>query len=129
MEENKNPTLVTNTIIDSNKPQELTLPAYPMTIRRYALLEKLDSPFVGGNGEFTVDAIVPAAYIISTPNEKLREYTSEDAKKIRSDAFDWAEQLSINDLPSLVQNLTKQLQDMNKAAPDPAPASNMTKKN
>lgn len=131
MEENKNPELVVDSVIDSGKEEkcEATVKVFPMTIRRYALLEKLDSPFVGGSGDFTIEAIVPAAYVLCTPKDKLREYASSDTKKLIEDAFDWSEELEVSDLPALVQNLTKQLQAMNKAAPDPAPASNASKKN
>lgn len=73
-----------------------------MTIRRYALLEKLDSPFIGGNGDFTVDAIVPAAYVLCSPKDKLREYAASDKKKLVEDAFDWSESLEVSDLPALV---------------------------
>ena len=132
-ESNKNPELVTNAIIDSGKVEskkdEHTVKVYPMTIRRYALLEKIGSPFVGASTEFTVDAIVPTAYVMCTSKEKLREYAASDAKILIEAAFDWSEELEVSDLPALVENITKQMNDMNKAAPDPAPASNMTKKN
>ena len=132
-ESNKNPELVTNTIIDSGKVEskkdEHTVKVYPMTIRRYALLEKIDSPFIGGSKPFDVNQIIPAAFIMCSSKEQLREYAALDMSKLVVDAFDWSEKLEVKDLPALVENITKQMNDMNKAAPDPAPTSNMTKKN
>lgn len=92
-----------------------------MTIRRYALLEKIGSPFAGSDAAFDINAVVPAAYIMSTPKDKLKQYTSADKDKLIEDAFDWSEDLSLDDLPKMVSSLAQQLMDMNKAAPDSAP--------
>lgn len=80
-----------------------------MTIRRYALLEKIGSPFAGGDAPFDINAVVPAAYIMSTPKDKLRKYSSADKDTLIEDAFDWSEELSLDDLPKMVSSLVKQL--------------------
>lgn len=122
-EDTKNPQLVVDSIIDGGKDEQkndAVVKVYPLTIRRYALLEKLDSPFIGGSQDFGVEAIIPAAYVMCTEKTKLKEYASTDKKKLIEDAFDWSEELKVDDIPSLVEHITKQLADMNKAAPDAA---------
>lgn len=116
----QNPKIVVDSIVDSEKEGKI-VNVFPLTIRRYALLEKIGSPFTGVDAPFDVNAIVPAAYIMSTPKDKLRDYSSADKDKLIADAFDWSEDLELDDLPKMVSNLTQQLLDMNKAAPDATP--------
>ena len=42
----KNPKIVVDAIIDQNGQEVNTVKIYPVTIRRYAFLEKLNSPFI-----------------------------------------------------------------------------------
>lgn len=129
--DNKTPELVIDAIIDNGKndikKEDCVVNVYPMTIRRYALLEKINSPFVVPTGAFNVETIIPSSYIMCTDNQKLRQYAAVDAKVLIEDAFDWSENLDVADLPKLITHLTNQLKEMNTAAPDAAPTS--TKKN
>lgn len=102
---NKNPQTVVDEIVNSGKESKV-VSVFPLTIRRYALLEKIGSPFAGGDAPFDINAIVPAAYIMSTPKDKLRQYSSADKDKLIADAFDWSEDLSLDDLPKMVNALT-----------------------
>ena len=50
--------------------------------------------------------------------EELKKYNSTDVEKLISDAFDWAEDLSIDDIPDMIASVTKQMQELNNASPD-----------
>ena len=127
----KNPKLVVDTIMESSeeKQQEGQVKVFPMTIRRYAILEKLDSPFIDPNVDFQINTIIPTAYVMCTSKDKLREYKSNDIEKLIQDSYDWSEDLEVNDIPDMVKAITKQLNDMNKASPDQAQQKTDTKKN
>lgn len=113
-----NPEIVVDTIIDSEGTKtENNIKIYPCTIRRYALLEKLESPFISPDKKFDVTSIVPSAYIFASDNSKLKMYTTKDIEILVNDAFDWAESLKITDIPQMIEIITKQITDINKAAP------------
>lgn len=126
----KNPKLVVDAIIENNDEKtETNVKVFPMTIRRYAILEKLDSPFIDPTVDFEINTIIPTAFVMCTPKDKLREYMAHDIEKLIEDAYDWSEDLDINDIPDMVKAITKQLNDMNKASPDQAPQKSDIKKN
>lgn len=116
---NKNPKIVTDAILNSNGEDiNSEIKVYPMTIRRYAWFEKLNSPFINSEVKFDVNGVIPSVYVMCSTKEKLKEYSSNDVEKLISDAFDWSEDLSMNDVPKMITSVTKQMQDLNKASPD-----------
>lgn len=115
---NKNPTIVLNSILDSNGTNVNEIKIYPMTIRRYALFEKLNSPFINSEVKFDVNGIIPSVYVMCCTNDELKKYGSNDIEKIISDSFDWSESLSMNDIPEMITSVTRQMQDLNRASPD-----------
>jgi hypothetical protein len=115
----KNPKIVVDNIIDSDGVNsENQIKIYPMTIRRYAWFETLESPFIDATKTFTVNSIIPSVYIMCLSNDEIKQYNTKDVEKIISNAFDWAENLSLNDIPEMIQAVTKQMQDLNKVSPD-----------
>lgn len=113
-----NPEIVVDSIIDSEGTKtDNNVNIYPCTIRRYALLEKLTSPFIDPKVKFDVNSIIPSAYVFAVDNSKLKQYTTKDIDSLINDAFDWAETLSISDIPEMIKVITKQICDINKAAP------------
>ena len=75
---------------------------YPVTIRRYALLEKIDSPFVNPEKEFNVDSIVPTAFVMCQSPQDLKKWCNASAADVREAAFDWAEDLPLDDVPKMI---------------------------
>lgn len=117
------PKIVVDAILaEGNAGQEKTVKVFPVTIRRYALLEKLSSPFIDGKVEFSVNSIVPSAFVMTRPTDQLKKYCTASADKIQSDAFDWAETLDLDDVPKMTKAIVDQFLDINKASPD-APAA------
>jgi hypothetical protein len=116
---NKNPKIVVDSILNSNGEDiNSEIKVYPMTIRRYALFEKLNSPFINSDVKFDVSNIIPSVYVMCSTKEKLKEYSSNDIEKLISDAFDWSEDLSMNDIPKMITSVTKQMEELNRASPD-----------
>ena len=89
-----------------------------MTIRRYAWFEKLNSPFINPEVKFDVNGVIPSVYVMCKTKEELKRYNSTDVETLISDAFDWAEDLSLDDIPDMIASVTKQMQELNKASPD-----------
>ena len=117
----KNPTIVTDSIIDSEgKHISDSIKIFPMTIRRYAWFEKLNSPFINPDVKFDINGIIPSVYIMTRTANELKQYGTNDIEKLISDSFDWAEDLSLNDVPEMISAVTKQMSQINKAAPDAA---------
>lgn len=114
----KNPQIVVNSVIDSAGTQVKHIKIYPMTIRRYAWFEKLNSPFINPEIKFDVNGVIPSVYVMCKTKEELKRYNSTDVEKLISDAFDWAEDLSLDDIPDMIASVTKQMQELNKASPD-----------
>lgn len=116
---NKNPKIVTDAILDSNgNSLSDAIKIFPMTIRRYAIFEKLDSPFINPEIKFDINGIIPSVYVMTRTNEELKKYGSNDIEKIISDSFDWSEELSLDDVPKMITAVTRQMQAINKASPD-----------
>lgn len=117
-----NPKIVVNSIIDSSEPSqagESKIAIYPVSIRRYAYLELLGSPFLDPSVAFSVQTVIPSAFIFTHSAEELKKYKSTDAEALKQAAYDWADTtLKIDDLPELIKCITKQMSDLNKAAPD-----------
>ena len=114
----KNPKIVVDSILDSNGKEINNIKIYPMTIRRYAWFEKLNSPFINSEVKFDVNGVIPSVYVMCKSKDELKKYNSNDIEKLISDAFDWSENLSMNDIPDMITSVTKQMQELNKASPD-----------
>lgn len=116
-----NPKIVTDSIIDTEGKDTATsqIRVYPISIFRYAWLERLESPFIDPSKKFDVGSVVPTAYVFCSTPDQLRKYTSNDVEKLRNDAYAWADAcLKLDDIPELIKNISSQMTDLNKAAPD-----------
>lgn len=127
MEENKNPQIVIDALTEAPKKFkkfELSL----LTIFKYAWLERLNSPFIDGTKEFTIDNIVPTIYVLANDKSVLKKYGT-DVDALKADALDWADDnLEIDDMPQVIKAVVAVFTSINKAAPSSA-GSDGTKKN
>ena len=120
----KDPVIVTDSIINSDGTQAGSVHIYPVTIFRYAWLERLESPFIDPSKKFDVNSIIPTAYVFCSTPDELRKYTTGDVEKFKNDAFAWADKvLDLDDLPMLIKSITNQMTALNKAAPAAVPDS------
>lgn len=116
----ENPKIVVDALIDSGDKESAGATVQQMTIRRYAWLEKLESPFLDSTKQFTVNSTVPSLYVMCLPKDELKALKSSSKDKVIEDAFDWADDLDVDDVPELVKEVVAQLTAVNKAAPDSA---------
>ena len=116
---NKNPKIVVDAIIDSESSKITNnINVYPVTIRRYAFLEKLCSPFINPDVKFDVNSIIPSVYVMTLTKDELKKYNSNDIEKLISDSFDWSDSLNMDDIPKMITAVTKQFTEINRASPD-----------
>lgn len=99
------PKIVVDAILAEGNPDE-QIKVYPVTIRRYALLEKLDSPFVNSDKEFNVDSIVPSVFVMTRDVAELKKFCNASSDTIRDAAFTWSEDLPLEDIPKMVSAVT-----------------------
>lgn len=114
----KNPKIVIDSIIDQNGQEVNTVKIYPVTIRRYAFLEKLNSPFINPEVQFTVNTIIPSVFVMTRTKDELKKYASNDIEQLISDSFDWSDSLNMDDVPNMIKAVTKQFTEINRASPD-----------
>ena len=114
----KNPQIVVDAIINQNGQEVNTVKLYPVTIRRYAFLEKLNSPFINPEVQFTVNTIIPSVFVMTRTKDELKKYASNDIEKLVQDSFDWSDSLNMDDVPEMIKAVTKQFTEINRASPD-----------
>ena len=124
----KNPKIVVDAIIDQNGTEVNTVKIYPVTIRRYAFLEKLNSPFINPEVQFTVNTIIPSVFVMTRTKDELKKYSSNDIEQLIADSFDWSDSLDMDDVPEMIKAVTKQFTEINKASPDSTETNDNGKK-
>lgn len=101
----EDPKIVVDAILaEGNQDEQIKV--YPVTIRRYALLEKLGSPFIDPEKQFTIDSIVPSAFVMTRSVEELKKFCNVGPDSVRDAAFVWSEDLSLDDMPKMVKAIT-----------------------
>lgn len=127
MQENNNPQIVLDTIIESPKTfGNVTIG--DVTILKYSYLEKIESPFINSDREFSVSNIIPSVFILANDKKTLRKYGT-DIEALKLDALEWADDnLNIADVPAIISAIVDKFAAMNKAAPNGDPAQDDPKK-
>ena len=64
----------------------------PLTVSRYAWLEKLDSPFLVKDAQFKVSTVVPTIWALAASKEELKEAASEDIAALKERTLEWADE-------------------------------------
>lgn len=118
----ENPKAVVDAIINEGKPSTISgeLKVHQMTIRRYAFLEKLNSPFLNPDVKFTVNSILPSLYVMVCENDVLKKYSTyndSNMNKLIDDAYDWSDTADLSQIPMLIDRITSELLEMNKVSP------------
>jgi hypothetical protein len=116
MQENNNPQIVLDTIIETPKTfGDVTIG--DITILKYSYLEKIDSPFINADKEFSVGNVIPSVFILANDKKTLRKYGT-DIESLKLDALEWADDhLNIADVPDIISAIVDKFTTMNKAAP------------
>lgn len=68
------PKIVVDAVLSEGLASDTRIKLYQVTIRRYALLEKLKSPFIFADTEFNVNNVVPTAFVMSRTPDELKKF-------------------------------------------------------
>ena len=125
--ENKTPELVIDAVIDAPK-QFSKIEIGDITILKYCYLEKLRSPFINPEGEFTVENIAPTVFVLAKDKKELRKY-GNDIETLKMDALEWMDEcVELSDVPEIIKAIVSKLTSINKAAPNGTTEDGKSKK-
>jgi hypothetical protein len=99
----QNPQLVVDNVLDPK----------PITLGQFALLERIDSPFLGEVKHYAFWELLPSLYVLSmTPAEALQHLGNLEA-----DALQWADTLSSEEASKRIQEVNAAIEAFLKAIP------------
>jgi hypothetical protein len=116
MNKKQNPSVVIDSVLeDETTFGKITI--HPVTIWKYALLEKIQSPFLFPDTEFTLENIAPTVFILAKERNELKPYV-KDVDKLKEDSMDWLDDnLDLSDMPKMIQKIVEEFTKLNNAAP------------
>ena len=109
------PKAAINSILDDETTINHTT-VYPITLARYALLELVDSPFIGSGKDMSISNILPSLYIMTHKSE-LKGITSRNIDKLYEKATEWADDMGIDEIPEIIQEVIEKVNELMKTAP------------
>jgi hypothetical protein len=99
----QNPKLVIDNVLDPK----------PITLGQFALLERIQSPFLGEAKPYAFYELLPSLYILSmTPAE-----ASQHLGNLEADALQWADTLTSEEAQTRIQNANDAIEAFIKAIP------------
>lgn len=124
----QNPQVVLDQIIaaDGTKVGKLTIK--PVTIYRYAWLDKVKSPFLYSDQEFSLDGMIPSIFILANDRDVLKQYAN-DIEGLKQAAMDFCDDnLTVQDLPVVIKLVVDELTKLNTVAPSQQQGDDSKKK-
>ena len=117
MSQKQNPDIVIDAITNTDKTYSGITINTP-TIRRYAYLEKLKSPFVFGDVGFELENVIPSIYILAATKDELKVLSGKSVDEIKDIAMDWADDnLDMKTLPDIIKDVVEVFTKINESAP------------
>ena len=117
MGEKQNPDIVIDAITNTDKTYNGITINTP-TIRRYAYLEKLKSPFVFGDIGFELENVIPSIYVLAATKDELKVLSGKSVDEIKDIAMDWADDnLDMKTLPDIIKDVVEVFTKINESAP------------
>ena len=117
MSEKQNPDIVIDAITNTDKTYNGITINTP-TIRRYAYLEKLKSPFVFGDIGFELENVIPSIYVLAATKDELKFLSGKSVDEIKDIAMDWADDnLDMKTLPDIIKDVVAVFPKINESAP------------
>ena len=117
MGEKQNPDVVIDAITNTDKTYNGITINTP-TIRRYAYLEKLKSPFVFGDIGFELEHVIPSIYVLAATKDELKVLSGKRVDEIKDTAMDWADDnLDMKTLPDIIKDVVEVFTKINESAP------------
>ena len=109
------PKAAINAILDDETTINHTT-VYPITLARYALLELVDSPFIGSGKDMSISNILPSLYIMTHKSE-LKGITSRNIDSLYEKATEWADDMGIDEIPEIIKEVIEKVSELMKTAP------------
>ena len=117
MGEKQNPDVVIDAITNTDKTYNGITINTP-TIRRYAYLEKLKSPFVFSDVGFELENVIPSVYVLAATKDELKVLSGKSVDEIKDIAMDWADDnLDMKTLPDIIKDVVAVFTKINESAP------------
>lgn len=117
MSEKQNPDVVIDAITNTDKTYNGITINTP-TIRRYAYLEKLKSPFVFSDVGFELENVIPSIYVLAATKDELKVLSGKSVDEIKDIAMDWADDnLDMKTLPDIIKDVVAVFTKINESAP------------
>ena len=117
MGEKQNPDVVIDAITNTDKTYNGITINTP-TIRRYAYLEKLKSPFVFGDISSELENVIPSIYVLAATKDELKVLSGKSVDEIKDIAMDWADDnLDMKTLPDIIKDVVAVFTKINESAP------------
>lgn len=110
------PKAAINSILDDETTINSTT-VYPITLARYALLELVESPFIGSGKDMSISNILPSLYIMTHDKSELKGITSRNIDKLYEKATEWADDIGIDTIPEIIKEVIEKVQELMKVAP------------
>lgn len=117
MSEKQNPDIVIDAITNTDKIYNGIKINTP-TIRRYAYLEKLKSPFIFSDINFDLNNVIPSVYILAATKDELKSLSGKSIDEINDIAMDWADDnLDMKTIPNIIKDVVEVFTKINDSAP------------
>lgn len=110
------PKAAINAILDDETTINHTT-VYPITLARYALLELVESPFIGSGKDMSISNILPSLYIMTHDKSELKGITSRNIDSLYEKATEWADEMGIDEIPEIIKEVIEKVQELMKVAP------------
>lgn len=101
-----NPSRAIEAILDDDRDIGDGLMVHPLSIARYALLERIGSPILFGGVDDSIDGIVVTLYVMCADIEDL---VGKNNSEIDKDALVWADELSPDRIKSISEEIVRQI--------------------
>ena len=110
------PKAAINSILDDETTIKSTT-VYPITLARYALLELVDSPFIGSGKDMSISNLLPSLYIMTHDKSSLKGITSRNIDSLYEKATEWADDMGIDEIPEIIQEVIEKVNELMKTSP------------
>ena len=110
------PKAAINSILDDETKINHTT-VYPITLARYALLELVDSPFIGSGKDMSISNILPSLYIMTHDKSDLKGITSRNIDNLYDKATEWADDMGIDTIPEIIKEVIAKVNELMKVTP------------
>ena len=117
MSDNINPEVVIDAITNDVKEYN-QIKIHSPTIRHYAFLEKIKSPFIFSDSKFDLENTIPSIYILTLDRDGLKKLSGKSVDEISDYSFDWADDnIVMTDIPKIIEDTVKIFTSINDSAP------------